>query len=178
MPAVKVRQSAAGKEAEQIAKAAEKMAMTEQAIEQLAIVRGLFVADVHRFAKGGHLWATKGWEYVEPEWEADPETWPPVAKLLYLYARMQRHAHDAMYQSHFSDRPTLCRACTPGTVLAICVWCEQHGQEFDQHTAKAMAKALFANPPAFEGNEGDVLQQTPPLFDLVDPLPAEVRYGR
>lgn len=78
---------------------------------QLEAHQAQFIAFIKRLGKGGALWEEKGWEWQEPDWSSDPETWPPVAKILYLYCRAKHEQVKANYRSHYSLAPAWCREC-------------------------------------------------------------------
>jgi hypothetical protein len=82
--------------------------------EQLAALR----AEIHelapRLAKGLALKAEKGWQWEEPDWEADPETWAPLARLAWLWERMEVAVEAATMLRHLTGHPGWCAPCHVG----------------------------------------------------------------
>lgn len=112
-----------------------------KSIEQLTAGRALFIDLAQRFGKGGSLWATKGWGWEEPDWAADPETWPPVAKLLWLFDRMVNVEGRLGMLRHFSASPEFCDSCgpKPGEHYRLTI-CDMHGSI---EGVKTMARDLY-----------------------------------
>lgn len=109
--------------------------------EQLAALRVLFFETLDRVAKGRQLWNERGWELEKPEWFLDPEDWAPVARVLWLTARLatiQREITERMYMG-----PGWCDECRgaefPGRpwVRGLCM-----AHRADKHDA-AIAQTLW-----------------------------------
>lgn len=66
-----------------------------------------------RVARGRNLWRERKLAWEEPDWEAEPETWPPVAKVLWLYVRQRLTEERLQYTAHFPDTPAWCQQCRP-----------------------------------------------------------------
>ena len=91
--------------------AAERLAAGRQQLED---TRRDFVLTAQRFGKGGALWAERGWGWEEPDWAAAPETWSPVAKLLWLHCRLVELQSRASMLSLMASHPYWCPDCHEG----------------------------------------------------------------
>lgn len=158
----KVGASKSGSAEEQASKAERLVAFSQERAEALTLHRDWFVHDMLRLGKGAARWAVEGWEWEEPDWESDPNKWPHVAKILWLFIRVQRHAHDQTYLAAFKDRPERCGMCEPGGHPYLCVWCDEHAAELDMRSVQALAKALFGKGET--QNEVPVIGHTPPML--------------
>lgn len=82
--------------------------------QQQADLQNDWVTIAQRYARGAHLWAEKGWQWVTPDWHADPEVWPPLAKLTWLYVQqMVITTHLQLIKVHL-DMPVWCIWCHDG----------------------------------------------------------------
>lgn len=94
----------------------DKAAMREMAWEQQAGYRAEMRECLSRLGKGIGLYPPDSWEWVEPDWEANPETWPGVPKLIWLLSRVTVAQQRANFARYF-QRPGYCQFCEdrPGT---------------------------------------------------------------
>lgn len=83
----------------------------DDAASQLVSYQEQAIALFKRIGKGGALWEERGWEWTEPDWSVDPETWPPVAKLLWLFARLKHCQREANYLRHYAKWAQWCAVC-------------------------------------------------------------------
>lgn len=81
---------------------------------QLLAHREAMVATLKRLGRGAGLWAERGWEWDEPDWDASPETWPPVAKILWLLGQWYDHWQHATFLIHLREHPGWCLDCHEG----------------------------------------------------------------
>lgn len=88
-------------------------ALRAASARQLAEWRGQAAVFMQRYGKGAALWVERGWTWEEPDWTADPETWPPLARLAYLWHRSRHALNRANWLRHFSERPEWCSECEP-----------------------------------------------------------------
>jgi len=84
---------------------------------QLAQVREQFDGILARFSRGFLKYVEKHWEWVEPDWDTDPETWPPLAKLLWLNDRVIQLGSQMNWLRHFPGKPGWCGDCHPDEEL-------------------------------------------------------------
>lgn len=102
-----------------------RIAMAELAWEQQEGYRADVVANWLRFAKGMVMWQTAGWEW-QPPTGTDPEKWPPLAKMLYVYLRADGALTRANFAKHF-QRPSYCPSCQDKPAGGYGVWlCPEH----------------------------------------------------
>lgn len=78
--------------------------------EQLANLREGWRELSLRAGRGMVLWHDREWEWEEPDWDADPETWPPLAKVLWVYVRMRLTEERLQYAAH-GFGPAWCHVC-------------------------------------------------------------------
>lgn len=90
-----------------------RQAAREEAAAQLLQYREQAIVALRRMGKGLVLWQEKGWQWEEPDWAADPESWPPLARLLYLLHRSQTAMTRANWLRHFKEHPEWCTECQP-----------------------------------------------------------------
>lgn len=80
---------------------------------QLADIRAQTVAIIQRLGKGAGKWAERGWEWEEPHWAASPESWPPVARILYLLVLLDAARQKTSTMRWYSAWPEFCSVCQP-----------------------------------------------------------------
>ena len=127
-----------GEEAIAAAAARKELAWEQQAEWREEIIRCL-----NNMAKGLTKFplAEDSWE--EPDWEADPATWPPTAKILLLHVRADNAITRAAMARHFG-KPAFCRQCDPEGAYGrewTCWDCREHTDEARQ--VRSLAKTLF-----------------------------------
>ena len=120
----------------------EKESLRERAWEQLAAYRAECIRLLQRLGQGTAVWRDKGKEWEEPDWAASPEQWPVVAKVLYLWARIDRLQYCAYMAQSFSDSPAWCsqcgEVCPNGHSETVCL------EHYDWPLAvKQLARTLF-----------------------------------
>lgn len=115
-------------------------------LAQWGEMRAIAFDAMQRFGKGARLWTEKDWQWEEPDWDANPETWPPLAKLLWLHIRAETALSHAQFLSHLVTQPGWCASCHAGEERPK--WarsfyiCPDHTNYPDQ--VRALAGALFA----------------------------------
>lgn len=110
---VTLRRTAVGESEEQAEKAERQAALLRESAGQLQERRAEALATMRRFARGITLWQEQGWQWEEPDWEAEPESWPALARLLYLYDRLQSEMNSVSWLWHFPGHPEACCECGP-----------------------------------------------------------------
>jgi len=101
-----------------------------EGVSQLAKLRQEHIEITARFARGWLKYQKANWEWPEgfvlDDWNTDPETWPPLVKLAWLYDRLHGLHAQINWLRHFPDRPNWCSDCHEGKRLegwraTICV---------------------------------------------------------
>ena len=121
-------------------------------LAQWGEMRGVTMDAMQRFGKGARLWVEKQWSWEEPDWTASPETWPPLAKILWLHVRATYALSHAQFLRHLTTQPGWCAGCHPGEERPA--WarsfyiCPDHIDYPSQ--VRVLAAALFAG-----ATEGD-----------------------
>ena len=88
--------------------------LARMGMTQWGEMRAVATDALQRFGKGARLWAEKQWSWEEPDWAASPETWPPLAKLLWLHVRGVNALEHAQFLRHMTTQPGWCAGCHPG----------------------------------------------------------------
>ena len=125
--------------------APEETPAPDLAHEQQAEMRVVAIVAMQRFGKGAVLWAENDWQWVEPDWEADPESWPPLAKLLWLFDRALNGLSQAQALGAMKAWYGWCKGCHPDEEKPD--WCRSYfvcPDHQDPRVVRAMARALFA----------------------------------
>jgi hypothetical protein len=91
-----------------------KRKLAPVAAKQLEELRAQAVANIQRLGKGAARWAEKGWEWEEPDWSESPESWPPVAKILYLLVLVDVLRDKISMLRYYAAWPEWCPECHPG----------------------------------------------------------------
>lgn len=146
------RAKAAQDEVENEAQAEAQRAMEANVAARAALVDRWFQVVV-RFGRGVSLWQERGWEWEEPDWGSDPETWPPLARLLYLHATLQRIEHDLGFLEAAGAKEPICQECFPQRPdhnRYVRVLCEDHARQFLAWSVQAFAHHLFGSPGVTE----------------------------
>lgn len=107
---ITLKRSSAGKAEEETDDRAERMKLCA---EQLVAHQDAAAELLNRFARGWLMRQEKGWTWEEPDYEADPETWPPLAKVLWLLDRGYSEMSGAQFMVHFRQSPEFCPNCHP-----------------------------------------------------------------
>lgn len=90
----------------------DRNALRQEAADQLEAYRQEAAFFMQRYGAGAARWAERGWTWQPPaDWTTDPETWPPLAKLLYLYLRGDALITRANMLRTFRERPHYCPQC-------------------------------------------------------------------
>lgn len=84
------------------------------ALDQWRELRARTIADLIRLGKGLRIVTDQQIEWEEPDWSTDPETWPPLAKCLWLFMDASAAASQAQYLSHMRSQPGWCAPCHEG----------------------------------------------------------------
>lgn len=87
-----------------------KAAREAERLTQIAACRRDAMDVIGRMGKGMMLWQERQWSWEDPMPESEPETWPPVAKLLWLHARLDWLLHDLEVLISMGD-PMWCDPC-------------------------------------------------------------------
>lgn len=123
--------------------APDREALRDEAWEELEGYRAGAIDFMQRFGVGASRWAEKGWQWKEPDWTADPETWPPIAKMLYLHLRYDALLTRANFARHFM-KPSYCPSCSARPSMAHGQWaCPEH-TDWVTHVRR-LAADLFAD---------------------------------
>ena len=105
-----------------------------EGVSQLAKLRQEHIEITARFARGWLKYQEASWEWPEgfdgyvvappsllrhdleslDDWNTDPETWPPLVKLAWLYDRLHGLHAQINWLRHFPDRPNWCSDCHEG----------------------------------------------------------------
>jgi len=104
-----------------------------------------FIADglIRRIGKGVAVCQEKGWEWQEPDWEADPDSWTGLPKLLLVINRLDQSFRNLWWLNTFTEKPLWCDTCEnpekrpAGFVVGRC---NQHLQEAEM--VRQMATSL------------------------------------
>ena len=88
--------------------------LREMALAQFRELRARTIADLLRLGKGLRIVTERELSWEDPDWNADPETWPPMAKCLWLFMHAQAAASQAQYLSHMRSQPGWCARCHEG----------------------------------------------------------------
>ena len=88
--------------------------MRAHGMEQWTEMSAMAMDDLTRFANGWLKYREKGWKWEEPDWDTDPETWPPLAKVMWLYVRSHDAITQAQWLRHMTAHPGWCRECHDG----------------------------------------------------------------
>lgn len=83
------------------------------AAEQLISYQDIALNALNRFARGWEMRQKHGWTWEAPDLEADPETWPPLAKVLWLLDQANAAVSAAQFLGHFREQPEWCPSCHP-----------------------------------------------------------------
>lgn len=89
----------------------EKRKLQPIAEKQLAEFRSEAITVIQRLGKGAAKWAEKGWEWEEPDWDEPPESWPPVAKILYLLTVVEVLREKTSMHRWYTAWPEWCPDC-------------------------------------------------------------------
>lgn len=81
--------------------------------ERMDELRTAFSGLAVRFSKGVAMWQEKGWEWEDPFWDEDPDSWPPLPKLLAVFDQLVEVTAN-MQVLHETQIPTWCVECNDG----------------------------------------------------------------
>lgn len=168
------RAKASQEEVENEAQAEAQRAMEANVAARSALVDRWFQVVV-RFGRGVSLWQERGWEWEEPDWGSDPETWPPLARILYLHKTVLRIEHDLGFLEAAGAKEPICQECVPerpGHARYVRVLCEEHAKKFIVWSVQYIAHTLFGSPGLAE-REQEMLAEDASVaaFNGERPLP-------
>lgn len=101
----------------------ERAELIRASAEQLVRYQDIALTAMNRFARGWMMRQEQHWEWEEPDLEADPETWPRLAKLLWLFDQ----AYSAVGACQFNaavgrEQPEWCPECHDGDTTTPKGW--------------------------------------------------------
>ena len=116
--------------------------------EMLDAARSEYLGLLPKLQKGLAKWQTERFAWEEPDWDADPETWPVAARVLYRFAQLHHLENDIGWLSTVG-MPKRCPLCEPaedGAYFAF--YCPEHQRGFAVGLVKHKARELFNSPRA------------------------------
>ncbi len=124
------------------AKHAEPTQLEQVAFGQLVSDREVLKVILERIGRGQAKRDNQAWDWVEPDWGADPNSWPPLAKLTWLIVRSHHLMADICLRNDLR-RPSFCRDCEGDKEFEE-PWhqmrCEKH--QCTTQSAKTLATSL------------------------------------
>lgn len=144
-----IRRSQAAQEQEKDDKVEKMQALVEQRLSMVDGFRAEYFMQLGRFGRGLAKWQESAFAWVEPDWEADPETWPPAARVLYRTVQMNTLVRNIGWLQTIG-RPGLCLTCkdegkveAPADADYYAFYCPVHEVDNAVGSVKTLARVLF-----------------------------------
>lgn len=144
--AISVRRAPAAQEDADNEAQAQAQAAVEANLAYRSGLREKWLRSIIRFGRGVTLMQELEWEWEEPDWTADPEMWPGIAKLLYVHCLIGRYEHDLGFLEAAYGSEPICPDCypeKPSHSRYVRVRCEAHELQFVVWGAQAIAHHIY-----------------------------------